>query len=125
MTTINGIATIDNICHNNIKVSYMERDCGYQIYFINYKGKDLEYTGLNEFNHQINKAINKNKTFYLTFCGVSKNGNNIPDYYYITLTGKQVSYKNNEFKFDINANLEKILNNIFKENIGVFIQIYL
>lgn len=129
MTTINAVTTLNSIHQNNINISLMERDCGYQIYFINKKNKDLSYTDLSELNEKIRCAINKNKTFYLTFCGISKNGKDIPDYYYMTLRGHQIKFENRKdnliFNFDINANLENILSNIFKENIGLFIQIYL
>jgi len=149
MTTINAVTTLNSIYHNEIKVSLMDREDGYQIYFINKKGQDpgevrgtsglrdktggfisdLIYTDISKLKDKIKCAINNNKIFYLTFCGVSNNGNDIPDYYYVTLTGHQVKFdcKNNDliFNFKINASLEKILKNIFKENIGLFIQVYL
>jgi len=136
--SINSVCTIEDLNNSNLIVEVMPNtfnNKGLQFYYLNGLKNNLQYTNFGEFNQKLKESLRNNKTFYITFCGINNKDRNIPDYLYLVFSGCDVEYQgyeNNcnkvflEFKFNIKGkSLEKQINELFTNNVGVFIQAYL
>jgi len=80
------------------------------------------------------ELLKKNNTFYIKFCGINNMDTTVPDYLYLVFSGNEVQYrglindKNDiflEFKFKKGGlTLENELQQIFTNNVGVFVEIF-
>ncbi len=135
-TTLNTVATINGIRSNNLIVEVMPNtvsDNSLQFYYLDQSGNTI--TNYFDFNERIRDAIKRNRLIYITFCGISNRDRSVPEYLYMTFHGEDViSYagKQNCNQVILNFNFRKIglsieneLKNLFTDNIGVFIQVYL
>jgi hypothetical protein len=105
-----------------------------QFYYIGAINKDIHYIPFHDFDAQMKDNISQNQVLYITFCGISRENGNVPEYYYLTFFGEEVSYHGTEKKngncileieFNKKGNsIEKELKSLMKDNIGVFIQSY-
>ena len=136
MTTINTVSTINGVRGNNIVIEVIHNnvsDNGLQFYYLDQSGNTI--TNYYDFNERIRDAIKKNRLIYITFCGISNKDRSVPEYLYMTFHGVDVisySGKQNHNQVILNFNFKKIglsieqeLKNLFTDNIGVFIQVYL
>lgn len=136
MTTINTVSTINGVRGNNIVVEVMPNtasDSSLQFYYLDQSGNTI--TNYFDFNERITDAIKRNRLIYITFCGISNRDRSVPEYLYMTFHGVDVisySGKQNRNQVILNFNFRKIglsieqeLKNLFTDNIGVFIQVYL
>ena len=137
LSTLNSVCTLDSICRNRLILEVMPnpiRQNELQFYFIGAINKDIHYISFQDFDKQIKENLSQNQVLYITFCGISRENGNVPEYYYLTFFGEEVSYhgtekKNGccilEFEFQKRGNsIEKELKSLMKDNIGVFIQSY-
>jgi hypothetical protein len=105
-----------------------------QFYYIGAINKDIHYVPFHEFDDQFRENLGQNQVLYITFCGISRENGNVPEYYYLTFFGEEVSYhgtekKNGSVILEIELNkkgnsIEKELRGLMKDNIGVFLQSY-
>ena len=136
MTTINTVSTINGVRGNNIVIEVIHNnisDNGLQFYYLDQSGNTI--TNYFDFNERIRDAIKRNRLIYITFCGISNKDRSVPEYLYMTFHGVDVvsySGKQNHNQVILNFNFKKIglsieqeLKNLFTDNIGVFIQVYL
>lgn len=136
MTTINSVCTINSISKNNLVLEVMPNtisDNSLQFYYLDQSGNTI--TNYFDFNDRIQELIKRNKLLYITFCGISNKNNSVPEYLYLTFHGSDIisySGKQNKNQVILNFSFRKIgitieqeLKNLFTENIGVFLQIYL
>lgn len=135
--TLNSVCTLDEIKNNNLVLEVMPnglQNDKLQFYYIGKDNKDLRYTDFSNFNSVIDKNIKCNKVFYITFCGISNMDKSIPEYLYYTFIGKEVDYRAEKrgdrvFLFlnfqKKGTTLEKEINNLMTDNVGVFLQSYL
>ena len=136
MTTINTVSTINGVRGNNIIIEVIHNnvsDNGLQFYYLDQSGNTI--TNYFDFNERIRDAIKRNRLIYITFCGISNKDQSVPEYLYMTFHGVDVisySGKQNHNQVILNFNFRKIglsieqeLKNLFMDNIGVFIQVYL
>lgn len=133
--TINAICTIEEVKDNRMIVEVIPnnlKDNQPQFYYLN-TNKKIEYTNFNDFNSKIKEIINRNNTIYITFCGISNKEEDIPEYLYLVFSGNEINYKGNDgYKIYLEFNFKKAgqslqneLENLFTNNVGVFIQGYL
>jgi len=133
--TINAICTIEEVKDNRMIVEVILnnlKDNQPQFYYLN-TNKKIEYTNFNDFNSKIKEIINRNNTIYITFCGISNKEEDIPEYLYLVFSGNEINYKGNDgYKIYLEFNFKKAgeslqneLENLFTNNVGVFIQGYL
>lgn len=136
MITINSVCTINGIVGNNLVLEVMPNtisDNSLQFYYLDQSGNTI--TNYFDFNDKMKDLIKRNKLFYITFCGISNKDYSVPEYYYLTFHGSDIisySGKQNKNQVILNFSFKKIgttieqeLKNLFTENIGVFLQIYL
>ena len=136
--TINSVCSVDSVKGNRLILEVIPntlRNSGLQFYYLGKDNKDIRFVDYKEFNNQLEENLNKNKTFYIQFCGISRQNKSVPEYLYLTFNGCDVEYNGSEencngvflhFNFKKNGKtLEKELNNLFTNNVGVFIQSYL
>jgi len=132
--TLNSVCTIDKICKNKLILEVLPnpmRRNELQFYCID---EGIKYISFCDFDHIIKENLSENGVLYITFCGISRENCDVPEYYYLTFFGEDVSYygtekKNRscilEFEFKKKGNsIEKELRELMKDNIGVFIQSY-
>ena len=137
LSTLNSVCTLDSISRNRIVLEVMPnplRRNELQFYYIGAINKDIHYIPFHEFDEQLRANLAQNQVFYITFCGISRENGNVPEYYYLTFLGQEVIYKgmekNNktcilEIEFNKRGNsIEKELRGLMKDNIGVFLQSY-
>lgn len=137
LSTLNSVCTLDSICRNRLILEVMPnpiRQNELQFYFIGAINKDIHYVPFHDFDKQIKENLSQNQVLYITFCGISRENCNVPEYYYLTFFGEEVSYHGTEKKngvciLEIELNkkgnsIEKELKSLMKDNIGVFIQSY-
>ena len=135
-TTLNTVATINGIRGNNLIVEVMPNTVSHhslQFYYLDQSGNTI--TNYFDFNESLRDAIKRNRLIYITFCGISNRDRSVPEYLYMTFHGEEViSYagKQNHNQVILNFNFRKIglsieneLKNLFTDNIGVFIKVYL
>jgi hypothetical protein len=136
MTTINSVCTINGVAGNNLVLEVMPNtisDNSLQFYYLDQSGNTI--TNYFDFNDKMKDLTKRNKLFYITFCGISNKDHSVPEYYYLTFHGSDIisySGKQNKNQVILNFSFKKIgttieqeLKNLFTENIGVFLQIYL
>ena len=136
MITINSVCTINGVAGNNLVLEVMPNtisDNSLQFYYLDQSGNII--TNYFDFNDKMKDLIKRNKLFYITFCGISNKDYSVPEYYYLTFHGSDIisySGKQNKNQVILNFSFKKIgttieqeLKNLFTENIGVFLQIYL
>jgi len=136
MTTINSVCTIDSVNGNNLVVEAIPNNLqngSLQFYTLN-SDRNLDYVSFNNFDQMLRESISRNKTFYITFCGISNRDNSVPEYLYFVFKGGDVRYSGNQgrgsvfLEFNLKKNGQSIENEIcqlFTNNVGVFIQAYL
>jgi len=136
--TINSVCSVDSVKGNRLILEVIPnnlRNGELQFYYLGKDNKDIRYVNYKEFNKQLEENLHKNKTFYIQFCGISRQSKSVPEYLYLAFNGCEVEYCGSEkncdgvflhFNFKKNGKtLEKELNNLFTNNVGVFIQSYL
>jgi len=136
-STLNSVCTLDSVCRNRLVLEVMPnpiRRNELQFYYIGAINKDIHYIQFQEFDEQLRENLGKNQVLYITFCGISRENSNVPEYYYLTFFGEEVSYHGTEKKngvciLEIELNkrgdsIEKELRRLMKDNIGVFLQSY-
>lgn len=135
-SSINSVCTIDSIRGNTLIVEVMPNNLNggdLQFYLLN-GPKPIKYVNFNEFNSLLQKSLDDDKTFYITFCGISNRDYRVPEYLYLAFNGHDVCYNSTdrrckvflEFTFKKSGpTLEKEIQNLFTDNVGVFIQSYL
>ncbi len=136
-STLNSVCTLDSICRNRLVLEVMPnpmRRNELQFYYIAAINKDIHYVPFHEFDEQLRENLGQNQVLYITFCGISRENGNVPEYYYLTFFGEEVSYhgtekKNGSVILEIELNkrgdsIEKELRRLMKDNIGVFLQSY-
>ena len=136
-STLNSVCTLDSICRNRLILEVMPnpiRKNELQFYYIGAINKDIHYVPFDEFDKQLKDNLSNNQVLYITFCGINRENGNVPEYYYLTFFGDEVMYKGTEKKngccvLEIELNkrgnsIEKELNGLMKDNIGVFLQSY-
>lgn len=135
-STLNSVCTLDSVCRNKLVLEVMPnpmRRNQLQFYYIGAINKDIHYIPFYEFDDQFRENLEQNQVLYITFCGISRNNGNVPEYYYLTFFGEEVMYKgmekNGNCILEINLNkrgnsIEKELKELMKDNIGVFLQSY-
>ena len=136
-STLNSVCTLDTICKNRLVLEVMPnpiRKNELQFYYIGAFNKDIHYVPFEEFDKQFKDNLMQNQVLYITFCGISRENGNVPEYYYLTFFGDEVTYKGTEKKngccvLEIELNkrgnsIEKELKGLMKDNIGVFLQSY-
>lgn len=136
LSTLNSVCTVDDITDNYLILEVMPnnfRNGELQFYNIGKDRKDIKYINFRDFNDSLKRNLRCNRVFYITFCGISNKDCTVPEYLYLTFNGDEVDYDskvddNNiflKFKFKKNGyTIEEELNNLFVQNIGVFIQSY-
>ena len=137
LTTLNSVCTLDSVCRNRLVLEVMPnpmRRNELQFYYIGAINKDIHYIQFHEFDAQFRENLGQNQVLYITFCGISRENGNVPEYYYLTFFGDEVSYRGSEKKngsviLEIELNkrgnsIEKELRGLMKDNIGVFLQSY-
>jgi hypothetical protein len=137
LTTLNSVCTLDSVCRNRLVLEVMPnrmRQNELQFYNIGAINKDIHYISFQEFDEQFRENLAQNQVIYITFCGISRDMGNVPEYYYLTFFGEEVSYhgtgkKNGSCILEIELNkrgnsIEKELRGLMKDNIGVFLQSY-
>jgi len=135
-STLNSVCTLDSICRNRLILEVMPnrmRRNELQFYYVGAINKDIHYIPFNEFNDQFRENLAQNQVLYITFCGISRDNGNVPEYYYLTFFGEEVMYKGTEkngnciLEIELNKRgntIEKELKSLMKDNIGVFLQSY-
>jgi hypothetical protein len=136
-STLNSVCTLDSICRNRLILEVMPnpmRRNELQFYYIGAINKDIHYVPFDEFDKQFKHNLSNNHVLYITFCGINRENGNVPEYYYLTFFGDEVMYKGTEKKngccvLEIELNkrgnsIQKELNGLMKDNIGVFLQSY-
>ena len=136
-STLNSVCTLDSICKNRLVLEVMPnpmRRNELQFYYIGAINKDIHYIQFQEFDDQFRDNLGQNQVLYITFCGISRENGNVPEYYYLTFFGEEVLYrgiekKNGNVILEIELNkkgnsIEKELRGLMKENVGVFLQSY-
>ena len=136
-STLNSVCTLDSICRNRLILEVMPnpmRRNELQFYYIGAINKDIHYVPFDEFDKQFKDNLSNNQVLYITFCGINRENGNVPEYYYLTFFGDEVMYKGTEKKngccvLEIELNkrgnsIQKELNGLMKDNIGVFLQSY-
>ena len=136
-STLNSVCTLDTICKNRLILEVMPnpiRKNELQFYYIGAFNKDIHYVPFEEFDKQFKDNLMQNQVLYITFCGINRENGNVPEYYYLTFFGEEVTYKGIEKKngccvLEIELNkrgnsIEKELKGLMKDNIGVFLQSY-
>jgi hypothetical protein len=136
LSTLNSVCTLDSVCRNRLVLEVMPnpmRRNELQFYYIGAINKDIHYIPFHEFDEQFRENLAQNQVLYITFCGISRENGNVPEYYYLTFFGDEVMYrgseKNGSFILEIELNkrgnsIEKELRGLMKDNIGVFLQSY-
>jgi hypothetical protein len=136
-STLNSVCTLESICRNRLILEVMPnpmRRNELQFYYIGSINKDIHYVPFHEFDKQFKDNLMQNQVLYITFCGINRENGNVPEYYYLTFFGEEVSYRGSEKKngsciLEIELNkrgnsIEKELKGLMKDNIGVFLQSY-
>jgi hypothetical protein len=135
-STLNSVCTLDSICRNRLILEVMPnrmRRNELQFYYVGAINKDIHYIPFREFDEQFRENLAQNQVLYITFCGISRDNGNVPEYYYLTFFGEEVMYKGTEkngncileIEFNKRGNtIEKELKSLMKDNIGVFLQSY-
>jgi hypothetical protein len=136
-STLNSVCTLDSVCRNRLILEVMPNPMHrneLQFYYIGAINKDIHYIQFHEFDDQFRYNLGQNQVLYITFCGISRENGNVPEYYYLTFFGEEVSYRGTEKKngsviLEIELNkrgnsIEKELKGLMKDNIGVFLQSY-
>ena len=135
-STLNSVCTLDSICRNRLILEVMPnrmRRNELQFYYIGSINKDIHYIPFREFDEQFRENLVQNQVLYITFCGISRENGNVPEYYYLTFFGEEVVYKGTEkngnciLEIELNKRgntIEKELRSLMKDNIGVFLQSY-
>jgi len=135
-STLNSVCTLDSICRNRLILEVMPnrmRRNELQFYYVGAINKDIHYISFHEFNDQFRENLAQNQVLYITFCGISRENGNVPEYYYLTFFGEEVMYKGTEkngnciLEIELNKRgntIEKELKSLMKDNIGVFLQSY-
>lgn len=136
LSTLNSVCTVDEVRDNYLLLEVMPnnfRKGQLQFYNIGKDRKDISYINFRKFNDSLKCNLKCNRVFYITFCGISNRDCSVPEYLYLTFNGNEVEYEgerhnNNIFlKFNFQktgSTIEEELNNLFTDNIGVFIQSY-
>ena len=135
-STLNSVCTLDSVCRNKLVLEVMPnpmRSNQLQFYYIGAINKDIHYIPFHEFDDQFRENLAQNQVLYITFCGISRENGNVPEYYYLTFFGEEVMYKGTEkngsciIEIELNKrgnSIEKELRSLMKDNIGVFLQSY-
>jgi hypothetical protein len=135
-STLNSVCTLDSVCRNKLVLEVMPnrmRRNQLQFYYIGAINKDIHYIPFHEFDDQFRENLAQNQVLYITFCGISRENVNVPEYYYLTFFGEEVMYKGTEkngsciIEIELNKrgnSIEKELRSLMKDNIGVFLQSY-
>ena len=135
-STLNSVCTLDSICRNRLILEVMHnrmRRNELQFYYVGAINKDIHYIPFREFDEQFRENLVQNQVLYITFCGISRENGNVPEYYYLTFFGEEVVYKGTEkngnciLEIELNKRgntIEKELKSLMKDNIGVFLQSY-
>lgn len=136
VSTLNSVCTVDEVRDNYLLLEVMPnnfRKGQLQFYNIGKDRKDIKYINFRDFNDSLKRNLRCNRVFYITFCGISNRDCSVPEYLYLTFNGNEVEYEsgknnNNVFlKFNFQKSgptIEEELNNLFTDNVGVFIQSY-
>jgi len=134
--TINSVCTLNDIKGNRLILEVMPnglKNNQLQFYYIGKNNKDIKFVDYHNFENQVEKNLQCNRVLYITFCGISNQDCDIPEYLYYTFNGNEVTFssenKNNSVLLFLNLNkkgksLEQEINNLFTDNVGVFIQSY-
>ena len=88
LTTLNSVCTLDSVCRNRLILEVMPnrmRRDELQFYYIGAINKDIHYVTFQEFDEQLRENLGQNQVLYITFCGISRENGNVPEYYYLTL----------------------------------------
>jgi len=134
--TINSVCTLNDVKGNRLILEVMPnglRNNEMQFYYIGKDRKDIRYVDYRNFENQLDKNLRCNRVLYITFCGISNRDSSVPEYLYFTFNGNEVTFSSEKdgntillfINFQKNGKtLEKEINNLFTDNVGVFIQSY-
>ena len=136
-STINSVCTVDSVKGNRLILEVIPnnlRNRDLQFYYLGKDNKEIRYVNFQRFTEQLEENLSKNRTFYITFCGISCKDRSIPEYLYLSFNGNNVEYGGGErngksvfLHFNFNKSgrtLEQELCSLFTDNVGVFVQSY-
>lgn len=135
--SINCVGSIEALMGNTLTIEVIRNNFGeklLQFFNLNKDNKNVTYMKFDDYNTKMKELLKKNNTFYIKFCGINNTDTTVPDYLYLVFSGNEVQYrglindKNDiflEFKFKKGGlTLENELQQIFTNNVGVFVEIF-
>jgi len=135
--SINCVGSIEALMGNTLTIEVIRNNFGeklLQFFNLNKDNKNVTYMKFDDYNTKMKELLKKNNTFYIKFCGINNMDTTVPDYLYLVFSGNEVQYrglindKNDiflEFKFKKGGlTLENELQQIFTNNVGVFVEIF-